>query len=226
MTWPSDFWRVGDVAASHLADWLASKAGPVPYKATGGDEDYDVIRADFETRLTDAFQSAVSTNGRAARNAARLAVVEDVPAAFERGYADGGGEEIDAEDNAWATDEQARQLAFMSDAVSALRELGDAITEDLINSRVGLWLGTLDAIYAHAKLLGAKNKMLTWHLGSTEKHCATCAKLDGQRHSAKWWLNHNYIPRQPGSETLDCGGWQCDCSLADDEDNEFTVEAQ
>lgn len=212
-------------AAAELARWLRGEMGAVPFKATSSGEDYDVIRADFVNRLTDAFLSFVSTNGRAARNDARRAVAEDLPAAFYRGYQDAGGDETENDDEKWLTDGQAEQLGFMSDALAALKESGDAVTEDAINARVETWAQTLDSFYQQGKLRGAKNKMLTWSLGATEKHCATCSKLDGQRHSAKWWIAHKYIPRQPGSETLECGGWNCDCGLYDDDGVEFTEAA-
>lgn len=225
MTWPSDFWRVGDAAASHLADWLAGRmGGGQAYKATSADEDYDVIRADFTDRLKDAFLSFVSTNGRAARNDARRAVAEDIPAAFYRGYKDAGGDETEDDDESWLTAKQAEQLGFMNDALAALKAQGDDITEGAIDSRVEVWAGTLDSVYAQGKLRGAANKMLTWRLGDTEQHCRTCSKLDGQRHSAKWWQAHDYIPREPGSDTLDCKGYNCDCRLEDDKGDEFTVE--
>jgi hypothetical protein len=30
-------------------------------------------------------------------------------------------------------------------------------------------------------------------------------------------LDKGYIPQQPGSETLACGGWNCDCQIVDDD---------
>ncbi len=214
-------------ARAALADLLKVarqwQAAAFPTKATGADEDYDVIRADLVNRLADAFQSAVSTNGRAAGNAAKRALAEDIPAAFGRGYSDAGGGELEDDDNAWVTAKQAEQIDYMADALASLRGLGDSITEDAINARVELWAGMLDGVYVEGKLRGARNKMLTWRLGETEVHCDTCAKLDGQRHSAKWWAAHDYIPREPGSDTLDCKGYNCDCRLEDDDGNEFTV---
>jgi len=189
-------------------------------------EDYDNVRADLVGRLKDAFLTFVSSRrGQASRNAARKAIAEDVPAAFYAGYADAGGEDTEDDDERWLTAEQARQLDFLVDAFQALADDRDNETakESAIDDRIEIWAATLDAIYAQGKLRGAANKMLTWQLGQTEKHCSTCSKLDGQRHGAKWWLAHDYIPREPGSDTLECGGWNCDCRLEYDNGDEFTV---
>lgn len=205
--------------------WLRGQGIKAAVPAT---DDYSATRADLVKRLKDAFLSFVSSSrGQRYKNAARTALAEDIPAAFYAGYIDGAGAdaETEPEDEKWLTAKQGEQLDFLADAFGALADLRDneTATEAGIDARVETWAATLDSIYAQGRLRGAGNKMLTWHVGSTEKHCATCLKLDGQRHSAKWWLKKGYIPREPGSETLECHGYQCDCWLEDDDGNEFTV---
>ena len=96
----------------------------------------------------------------------------------------------------------------------------DANTEAA--NRADSWTSAMDGYYNAIKLMGAGNKMLTWYLGETEKHCDTCLDLNLQRHRAAWYSARGYTPRKPGSAT-DCGGWNCDCQLLDDEGNEFTI---
>jgi len=197
-------------AARTLAAWLAGQAGSGPYKAaTSGGEDYDNIRADLVDKLKDAFLSFVSTNGKAARNKAKRTLVEDIPAAFYRGYEDGGGDTTEPDDEAWLTAKQAEQLGFMGDALDALRATGEDITESAIDSRVEFWAGTLDGIYSEGKLRGSKNMMCYFDGDDGAESCDTCQGLkDGPPRSVKYILAHDLIPR-PGNKNFDCGGWQC-----------------
>lgn len=191
-------------AASALASKLKA--------AIPATEDYDVVRADFGNRLKDAFDSYASTGAsgrRSAGNDARAAVAEDVPAAFYRGYHDAGGEDTEQDDDDWLTHEQARQLAFMKDALASLKEQADAetLTEDGITSRVENWQSTLDGIYAEGKLRGAVNVMLTYDGDDGEESCDDCQRYKGQRHSAKWWLKRDLV-RRNGNDNYACGRWK------------------
>lgn len=190
-------------------------------------DDYDVIAAAYADDLFDAFIGFASSSGRgsrAYRNAASRAVVEAVPAAFYRGYQDAGGEDTEPDDEDWLTARQDAERGYLPGVFDWLAEQRDAetITEDAVRARVDNWASSLASIYVEGQLRGSKNKMLTWSLGSTEKHCATCASLNGQRHSAKWYVRRNYIPRKPQAD-MDCGGWNCDCSLSDDNGNDVTL---
>jgi hypothetical protein len=174
-------------------------------------EDYAVVRADFDNRLTDAFLSFAGSGGNASRgprNEARSAVAEDVPAAFYRGYKDAGGEETDPDDEDWLTGEQARQLAFMNDALSALKQQAadETVTEDGIKTRVENWLSTLDGIYASGKLRGKDNVMLTFDGDDGKESCKECQRYKGQRHSAKWWIKRDLV-RRNGNDNYGCGRW-------------------
>jgi hypothetical protein len=84
------------------------------------------------------------------------------------------------------------------------------------------YVSTVLSIYNAAVLLAKKNQMLTWNLGETEKHCDTCLKLDGGSHRASWYIGHDYIPRKPGA-SMDCKGYNCDCSLTDKDGEEVTI---
>jgi len=80
--------------------------------------------------------------------------------------------------------------------------------------RVDMWSNQYPAMVQEAKLTTAYPKdNYIWKLGATEEHCSTCATLDGQIHSAQWWLDSGYHPGQPPNGALECGGWRCDCSL-------------
>ncbi len=92
-----------------------------------------------------------------------------------------------------------------------------------VTRRVGMWGGSL----AVARLAGIKaggdkrgvEVYATWKYDPTKEHCeahdgrVSCEWLNGQRHPLSWYFEHDYIPRQAGSKTLGCGGWECGCRL-------------
>lgn len=103
----------------------------------------------------------------------------------------------------------------------------DGLYNDIVNARV---LGkSLDPILARAPLWAqrwteAYNKAvalitaenggnMVWRLGATEQHCTTCAGLDGIVMRATEWDALGVHPQGAPNDLIECGGWQCDCSL-------------
>jgi hypothetical protein len=157
----------------------------------------------------------------------REAIIEQGRAVFLEGMREGGIKDpeaqLDEDDekviSAWILS-QARHLNDFADACVEVRKLtGDARTaaRDVMLGRVELWVQSLDTLGRQGTASAKENAPGTWQLGDTEKHCKTCAKLDGQRHRLKGFTSRGYIPQQPGSDTLDCGGWNCDCQIVDDD---------
>jgi hypothetical protein len=91
-----------------------------------------------------------------------------------------------------------------------------------VNERADGYTRTVAALYNAGQMHAKRNKMLTWHLGNTEKHCVDCSKLNGKSHKASWYLARNFIPRQPGA-SMECFGVHCDCRLTDKDCNEVTI---
>lgn len=208
-------------AAAHLV--AAALKGELP-------ETYelDVIRATLTDALFDAFIGYASSSGSVTkwRNAAGRAVTEGIADAAYRGLEDGGADEAETDDERWITRTQAEQRDYLPGVFDWIKDGRDAepptITEDAIRARVEAWAQTLDAVYSEGVLRGKKNQVYIWHLGETEAHCSTCARLDGQRHKASWYLERNYIPGKPGSDT-ECGGWNCGCYLTDKKGETVTL---
>jgi hypothetical protein len=206
--------------------WRMVKA-PLPAKADIPDTyEYDVVRRTYTEALFEAFIGYASSGGRVTRfrNDAGRAIVEAVSDAVYRAFDDAGADELDGEDERWLTQQQAGQLEHLPGVFEWVKEQREAetVTEAAIDERVERWGQTLDSIYSEALLRGQKKKALIWHLGETEEHCSTCAKLDGQSHRAQWYLDRNYIPGKPGAE-MDCGGWRCGCFLTDRDGNAVTL---
>jgi hypothetical protein len=164
----------------------------------------------------------ITTHKAAMATAVSRAYIETADIA----YVDGGGSlPMDEDTAAWARGQLDAQLGFVDELFEHLREVrksGSFDAGSIASARADGYASALDGFANEARLRGSKNMMVTWHLGATEKHCKTCAGLDGKRHKISWFVDRNYIPRKPGAD-LECGGWNCDCSLTDDQGNELTI---
>lgn len=148
------------------------------------------------------------------------AIESTLPQLAELGYENGGGDWAEADEDDTTEDETGEQVAYALKYWGALPDIkSDDGTPD---ARTDYYVQTMRGVYNDYKLRGAKNKMLTWNYGDTD-HCATCADLNGQRHSARWFTKRGYIPQESGSETLDCKGFNCQCYLTDDEGEVFSI---
>jgi hypothetical protein len=205
---------------------IAVKAGGYPavrkdYRQTLDDQLYDFGTSEKTVKVT-KYQNAVSR-----------AAVEAFQSAFDLGYVASSGAETqddpDAQD--WLNARVEAELGYIKSMFQDLKSLRDQVwakeakvgdVKDFITARIEGYSSSLDGVNNSGRMWGMKNKMLTWNLGATEQHCATCAKLDGNAHKAKWYLARNYIPRQAGSD-MECGGYRCDCSLTDQEGETVTL---
>lgn len=160
------------------------------------------------------------------RNKFKRAMVDAFSEAFDLGWIDGGQKfPLDEEAADWLaarTDEEFGYIDGLFDGARELKKEKDFDYFEWAQVRATGYTSTVQAIYNAGRLFAEKNKMLTWHLGETEQHCDTCASLDGTRHRASWYLKKNYIPRKPGA-AMECGGYNCDCSLTDDSGKEVTI---
>ena len=90
-----------------------------------------------------------------------------------------------------------------------------AAQRDILDNRIDFWTRSIEAAGAQGVASAQANAMGTWVYGDTD-HCSTCLKLNGQRHRVKWFVSKGYIPREPGSDTLECNGFRCQCRVVDD----------
>lgn len=157
------------------------------------------------------------------RNKMSKAMADAFVQAGELGYEEGGGElPMDNATLVWLGEAQTTELENIANLFSRLKQEWDGL--DPINeayARADGYTATLDSIRAQAKIMAGKG-LFQWVLGSTEKHCATCAKLaNGKFRPAKWYVQRGYIPRLPGA-SMECGGYNCDCTLIDKNGNEWS----
>lgn len=190
--------------------------------------EYNPVRQELWAAVYDAVWGFLSSNGHAGTYSRPMAtaVAKAYIATADIAYVDGGGSlPLDEDTLSYARSEMNTQLAYVDSLFETLKQLrkeGDFDAIHISFQKANLWASALDGFYNSIKMMGANNKMLTWVLGNTEKHCNDCKWLNGQRHRAKWYISRGYTPRKPGSNT-DCGGYHCDCRLVDDSGEEFTI---
>jgi hypothetical protein len=188
------------------------------------------IVLDFKTRLTsfavEAFEGKMDKIDL--QRAMRALLKQDASEVYIEGMIEGGFEsEEDARANMdepdtsaikdWYTTQSAFVGEFAKAAVAARTADDRTGAQQSIFNRCDLWAQSLDSLGGLGRASAQANKPGTWKLGKTEEHCETCAQLNGQRHRVKWFISRGYLPRQPGSEMLECGGWNCDCSIVSDD---------
>lgn len=193
-------------------------------KASG---DVAEIGAAYHDAITEALISYFEGGSvTGPRNQFKRAMVEAFGSTFDLAWTDAGGEmPPEPEALSWLNarvEEEFANIESLFDDAKELRKVEDFDFFAYATARADGYTRTLSSIYTQGAALVKDNVMVTWHLGATEKHCKTCAKLDGQRHKIKWFIDRGYIPKQPGA-SMDCGGYNCDCTLTDDKGNEFTA---
>lgn len=180
-------------------------------------DDLASINAEYNDAIAESLTRYFEGGSLAsARNAFRRAAVEALGSAFDLGYADNGGElPVDGDALEWLNARIEQELGFIGTVFESAKQLkkdDEADTFQWTTDRAAGYVATVTALY-NAGMMWAKSNLIgEWELGNTEKHCATCSKLNGQTHKLSWYIARNYIPRQPGA-SMDCGGYHCDCKI-------------
>ena len=212
------------VVAGLIRERLATRAGSFP-----------LTRANYRVKMAEALTEYLASDKPITSYKSRVnrAMLEAFSSAFYIGYEETSGSlvDVDPDADAWLTSRQNTELGYIGELFAALKVArdefwhGEIDADDLralVAARVNGYSNTLEAVYNAGRMWGAKNKMLTWHLGSTHEHCDTCARLNGQSHRARWFVARNLIPRRPGA-AMECGGYQCGCYFTDKDGNRFTL---
>lgn len=158
------------------------------------------------------------------RNRAAVAMSEAfTEAVYEAWYQAGADLPLTAEVSAWLSERIGAERLNIESLFNRLKSEWEGIdpAKEAI-ARADGYANTLDALYAEAKLRAMPNQKVTWILGQTEQHCPTCSRLAGKKHTIKYLLANNYIPRKPDAG-MDCHGYNCDCRIVDKNGNEVTI---
>lgn len=194
-------------------------------KASGDISSVNRVYHDAITQALTRYFEGSSITGP--RNQFKQAMIQAFGDAFDLGWTNAGQElPVDNEDAlSWLEARLNQEAGYIDGLFVQAKELRKDKEADFFawaTARADAYTATLQSIYNAAVMFAKGNMMLTWQLGNTEKHCSTCAKLDGGSHRASWYIARDYIPRKPGA-AMDCGGYNCDCSLVDPKGNSVTI---
>jgi hypothetical protein len=150
------------------------------------------------------------------RRAHKALIRSSAQPAYIEGMREAGGSEEDMDDDdraaiqAWIDEQVSYVDAFAAAIRAASLSDAPAGAADAILARVPVWAASLESLGGLGKASILESRPGIWRLGETEEHCETCAGLHGQRHRLRWFTSRGLIPRQPGSETLQCKVYRCD----------------
>jgi len=120
-------------------------------------------------------------------------------------------------------DDLAEIQAIINAEYEHILDLGTAITaaqsgtiqefRDTFRPRIGLWVKRYTDVKNQAKIYFGGKTRLMWVEGDTKEKCPTCLALNGIVAFAQEWEQAAVRPQSPPNETLQCGGWNCSCTL-------------
>lgn len=173
--------------------------------------DWPTIRREYRLTVYAAVVGYLDSGGRVTRwkGLMRRAVVEHFQQAFQAGYAKNGATAIADEDERWLTDRMNKELGFVDNLFTTLKDLQGVVKADSeASARADGYAATLDGIYSEGLLRGAKSKTLRFVGDDGVESCKTCQSFKGKLHTIRWIVNHGMIPA-PGNEHFICKGYQC-----------------
>jgi hypothetical protein len=186
---------------------------------------YNQIRSIYKYQIQNAILGFLiddANNPTKYANEMKKAMVQSFSEAFDRGYADAGGDtkEMEQADHTWVGNKQTTEIGFIGQLFDRLKELKkeepDEDNTSEVDDRAEGYATTLDGVYAEGRLRGNKNIMLTFDGDDGQESCKDCQKWKGKRHSAKFWIKRGLIPGQPGNQNFACRGYNCEHYLFDD----------
>lgn len=80
-------------------------------------------------------------------------------------------------------------------------------------ARAQMWINQYNSVKNQAAVSAAGDRKMIWLLGATEEHCTSCLKLHKKVKRASFWQKQGVRPQNAPNESLECGGWKCDCDL-------------
>lgn len=204
----------------------AIKSGRIHSKVIKSSSDYGAIRDGLWIAIYDSIYDYL--NGdltiASARNKMTLALSEAYISSADVAYQDGGGVlPLDEDTASYANGELQAQLGFADSLFATLKGLkkeGDYNANTEAADHADGYTRSLDGLYNGVKVNAAGSTMLTFDGSDGKESCKDCKRYKGQRHKASWWISRNAVPP---SHLFECGGWNCEHFLVDDNGKEFTI---
>src|SRR3990167_1506 len=128
----------------------------------------------------------------------------------------------------WITAQTVFALGLAQAMAKAKQVEGDAKekADAEVERRLAMWAAALMVPRVQGVASAQADMIVTWRYDPAKDHCeardgrVSCEWLNGQTHRLSWFTDRGYIPREPGSQTLGCGGWECGCGLFDRQGNQ------
>ena len=175
----------------------------------------DSVTRQFCSRLHRIIKDAWAGMGEDTETRLRELIEYHISAAYFEGLTAGGIEPEDYDDEMAAEADSLvfEQFAHVEGLVVAIEEAQNAEDKrSAVQQRAEMWCRSVESAGLAGLNRAKATEMVVWRVGPTE-HCKTCAWLNGQKHRRKWFTDNGYIPRQAGSQTLECNGYNCQCEL-------------
>lgn len=174
---------------------------------------YPPIRDAYWTSIYGAVEGYL-TNDRPVtsyRNAASVAMSEAFTATvYEAWYQAGAELPLSDDVSAWLAErigQERGHIISMFDRLKAEWQGLDVAAEAV--ARADGYSRTLDSLYGEAKMRAAKNATLEFVGDDGAESCPECQSMKGKRHTIKYIIEHNLIPR-PGNDVYSCNGYHCE----------------
>lgn len=140
------------------------------------------------------------------------------------------GQLYDAYVQAWESDENTLPLpdflqSALDEAVVNQQDFVQGLEQDVViasvdktgapTERAALWANNWTSEYNNAQVLITSNTggNMMWVEGDTKDKCTTCLALDGIVAYATEWQDAGVQPRNAPNDMIECGGWNCNCTL-------------
>jgi hypothetical protein len=206
-------------AATKAGHRLMPLLSPKARKVAG---DLSGIAAEYSAALKDAlFAYANGSMGMVeARNDMIQAMAAAFDLAFDAAWVEGGAElPTDEEASAWLGSRENAEVEHIRDVFRTLKDWQkdnpDGDIGAWISERSAGYIGSLNDVYSMGLVFAAGSQMLTFDGDDGQENCPTCARLKGQRHKARWWIENDLVPTQ-GNSNFECGCWNCQHGLQND----------
>lgn len=182
--------------------------------------EYAPLRSAYKTEVGGALLEYLLTEKVAItkyKNAYKRAIADYFDAAFNQGYADGGGDpsDIDPDAQAWLAAKINSEIGFVDLLFQQAKQLKSdpettvADYQAEAERRAEGYAKTLDGVYNEAKLRGSRDVLAEFGGEDGAESCPECQKYQGQRHKLSWWIKRGLIPGQPGNGNYSCHGYSC-----------------
>lgn len=188
-----------------------AQAAPFLLKSLAG------AAADFERRFDTFVRVAQAQNFPDAimRATFRGELLEAGYTVYDEGLKDGGAIPAQADQGDRTTRVSgwlALQNTYIDNFTSELAASTTAMDKSQISARATMWVNkSLRTIYYAGLHAAAGETNYRWQLGNTEESCRTCLTANGVVRQLKEWLAAGITP---GSDRLECKGFNCDCKLS------------